>query len=776
MIPFEDLCNLGLLTDTEFARLTHEWAFVSLPEELSTIEGINSILLPDDIDFAPFWSTSLFHWETAAKFAAFLFRNEPERALEAHWNVVLAQSAANSSFFRPSTYLDEIIRLREISERAQKINEYVQLLKDAVPEDLENYLENFELYPVERLAFLNCLTLCYLSKRDLSQAEDSVQMFVFSLDDTLPPMYRAAQYFLQFFLEISDQSAAIGVLKHYFSQLIFHHPSSIVRLSAAIKECEVESYAGNLRGSVYRRIYWAVKGIEIHSRAKKLGLPHDLYVYLEYVIATTSAIAGISKIADRMTASMELKYPQQALETNVFVLEQMGDFEKESALYPKLIELLEEQLQSYQAQAAQSKLPIYYHHAAKSARRLEKNEECSILLRKFFNSASNLAASFSDRYNAECAAFDCELRHDFASAAQHYEHLVSVLPKDDYFNAIDAYAHLSRIYAEELHDFSKAEICLASLKNLLPAITKNLDTSFAEFHAGDGSKDDDSFTSTVELWLTKYAFKSTQKTIETLNEVTFHLTSAYRLLEEQKTELQSSNKRLEELNSEKNEILGIAAHDLKNPLTSIILTIGVVRKYAKQMSPDDMRDQLNGIETSALKMRNLISDLLDVNAIESGGVSFELKEYIVEDLLEEMYSGYIERAKAKQIELIMEPCELSLCIFVDHTRIKQITENLVSNAVKYSPHGKRVWLRSVRKGDLVSIEVQDEGPGLSKEDQAKLFGKFMRLTARPTGGESSTGLGLSIVKRFAEAMHGTVRCESEIGFGATFIVELPAKD
>ena len=103
----------------------------------------------------------------------------------------------------------------------------------------------------------------------------------------------------------------------------------------------------------------------------------------------------------------------------------------------------------------------------------------------------------------------------------------------------------------------------------------------------------------------------------------------------------------------------------------------------------------------------------------------------------------------------------------------QVVENLVSNAVKYSPPGKSIFVRVRRTGNAVRCEVQDEGPGLSAEDQQKLFGKFARLTAKPTGGEQSTGLGLSIVKRLVEAMHGHVWCESEPGHGATFLVEFP---
>ena len=100
-------------------------------------------------------------------------------------------------------------------------------------------------------------------------------------------------------------------------------------------------------------------------------------------------------------------------------------------------------------------------------------------------------------------------------------------------------------------------------------------------------------------------------------------------------------------------------------------------------------------------------------------------------------------------------------------------DNLISNAVKYSPKGKSIFVRVREVEGRVRAEVQDEGPGISAEDRKRLFGKFARLTARPTAGEHSTGLGLAIVKRLVESMQGEVRCESELGQGATFIVELP---
>ena len=110
---------------------------------------------------------------------------------------------------------------------------------------------------------------------------------------------------------------------------------------------------------------------------------------------------------------------------------------------------------------------------------------------------------------------------------------------------------------------------------------------------------------------------------------------------------------------------------------------------------------------------------------------------------------------------------------VDHDATVQILENLISNAVKYSPHRTTVQIRSFIDHDRACVSVTDQGPGISGADQKKMFGKFTRLSAKPTGGESSNGLGLSIVKRLAEAMAGGVECRSVLGAGATFTIRLP---
>ncbi len=243
-------------------------------------------------------------------------------------------------------------------------------------------------------------------------------------------------------------------------------------------------------------------------------------------------------------------------------------------------------------------------------------------------------------------------------------------------------------------------------------------------------------------------------------------------LQELNVVLETQNARLQELNTEKNELMGIVAHDLKNPLNTILNLAFILREYASQLSASDKEQHLESIIRTSERMFELIKNLLESNAVESGNVNVEAEEVDVALLAQQSIDSYAQAASVKHIALHYEG-EPSAIAFADANICGQVLDNLISNAVKFSPHGKPIVVRVLNTAETVRVEVRDEGPGISEEDMKKLFGKFARLSAQPTGGEHSTGLGLSIVKKLVEAMHGRVWCESELGKGATFIVELP---
>lgn len=236
-------------------------------------------------------------------------------------------------------------------------------------------------------------------------------------------------------------------------------------------------------------------------------------------------------------------------------------------------------------------------------------------------------------------------------------------------------------------------------------------------------------------------------------------------------ELHHQNDELAALNTEKNEIMGIVSHDLKNP-------IGAVRGYAELIRSgvfegDEVLDAAEHITQVSNRMMELVKNLLDINLLESGGLQLNILNFDVAPLVEAAITQYRTPAEAKSITLHFSNEAAKSIISADERAMMQVLDNLVSNAVKYSPHGKNVFARLKSSNEAVRVEIQDEGQGISPEDMKKMFGKFQRLSAQPTGGEHSTGLGLSIVKKMVEAMNGKVWCESELGKGAMFIVELP---
>ncbi len=248
-------------------------------------------------------------------------------------------------------------------------------------------------------------------------------------------------------------------------------------------------------------------------------------------------------------------------------------------------------------------------------------------------------------------------------------------------------------------------------------------------------------------------------------------------LHEMNQTLQDSNQQLQELNAEKNEFLSIAAHDLRNPLAGIQMNVGLLKKHSQTMLPEEIFSYYENISVRSQYMTAILNNLLGINVIEAGQMALKLENINVATIVQQVVRDYKERAEKKNIVMYIAPFEEFFTAFADADITQEVVDNLISNAIKYSPHGKNVVVELVRYEQYARIAIRDEGPGLSEADKKQLFAKFARLSAKPTGGENSTGLGLAIVKKLVEAMNGRVWCESEISeglpSGATFVVELP---
>ncbi len=240
--------------------------------------------------------------------------------------------------------------------------------------------------------------------------------------------------------------------------------------------------------------------------------------------------------------------------------------------------------------------------------------------------------------------------------------------------------------------------------------------------------------------------------------------------------LSNANSRLKELDRERAEFLGIAAHDLRSPLNTIIGFAQLAGRYSPDAS-ETQRDHMETIIRASNHMLELLNRFLSMRAIEEGRLEMQIERCDLRRTAKGIVESYRGKAQAKGLHLVFEAMGgVSPFVKADQQSLVQIVDNLLSNAIKFSPRDRPVIVRVLVNdgGGTAAVEVQDAGPGLSEADQAQLYGKFARLSARPTGGESSSGLGLSIVKRLAEAMGGRLECRSRLGEGATFGLTLPA--
>lgn len=243
------------------------------------------------------------------------------------------------------------------------------------------------------------------------------------------------------------------------------------------------------------------------------------------------------------------------------------------------------------------------------------------------------------------------------------------------------------------------------------------------------------------------------------------------------TDMRVQRDRADQANTVKGEVLAIASHDLKNPLSSIAGISGLLLRRKRKLPPDEKLaadiEALEGIHDSAEHMSAIIKGLLLNEGLESGKMAIQLEPVDLTALTSEVVKANQSNADRKQIDLQWNP-EDSLVTNADPQLLRESFDNYINNALKYSPAKTRVIVALRSQKNRVEFSVQDHGPGLSEGDQTKLFGKFQKLTARPTGGENSTGLGLSIVKTIAELHDGTVGCDSELGRGARFWIRLPS--
>jgi two-component system, sensor histidine kinase and response regulator len=237
-------------------------------------------------------------------------------------------------------------------------------------------------------------------------------------------------------------------------------------------------------------------------------------------------------------------------------------------------------------------------------------------------------------------------------------------------------------------------------------------------------------------------------------------------------EMTDANRNLTELNQLKNRFMGMAAHDLRNPLSGIIgFSELLLAGDFGELSEEQMAI-IERLYTTGGRMLNLVNDLLDVSVIESGRLKLKVAPHSLQAMIEEQLKIHRLTADKKQISLTPD-YQTEAATEFDRERMMQVFDNLLGNAIKFSPTGSQIEIRLSRHQERIQFSVSDQGPGLSEEDQAKLFGAFQKLSAQPTAGEKGTGLGLAISQKIVEAHGGTITVKSRPSEGATFTVDLP---
>jgi len=323
------------------------------------------------------------------------------------------------------------------------------------------------------------------------------------------------------------------------------------------------------------------------------------------------------------------------------------------------------------------------------------------------------------------------------------------------------------------------EYALFDQESRSASITAEIETHLLELQRLD-------FTSLMEgnLDVMKGVLKLVLKRIREMNELERKLAHSYIKIQKQKQEIESQheclneksaelekkNKDLLKLNEEKHHLISVMAHDLRNPLTSSLCLADLFKTNPEDLS-DDQVHSIEVIDNSLRRINRIINQILDINDIDNKSLTIKPQKTNLNVLLNEIIEIYRYAVAQKNIDIHFNPADVY--VNVDRNYISLVLENLLSNAIKFSPTGKSIFINLKQVNNRAVIEIIDQGPGIDKEDVKKLFGKYQKPEFSEDD-DNMEGMGLSIVKKYVDAMHGKVMSVSRPGKGATLIVEFDA--
>jgi signal transduction histidine kinase len=235
--------------------------------------------------------------------------------------------------------------------------------------------------------------------------------------------------------------------------------------------------------------------------------------------------------------------------------------------------------------------------------------------------------------------------------------------------------------------------------------------------------------------------------------------------------LQQADKILiEELERQRQQLFGVVTHHVRGPFNRIFALVHLIQISSGNLQPEQL-EYLKKIHLMIADGLGMIRNLSDMQKLEGNGVDLNFDNFNLSTLLSVLARNYKALAEKKNIKL-QDDIAPALMVFSDRYYSNRILDNLVSNAIKFSGENKTVFIAAIEEGEWVSVEVKDEGPGISEEDQQKLYKKFQTLSAKPTAGETSNGIGLSVAKQLAEKTGAKLTCRSIVGHGASFTLKI----
>ena len=243
-------------------------------------------------------------------------------------------------------------------------------------------------------------------------------------------------------------------------------------------------------------------------------------------------------------------------------------------------------------------------------------------------------------------------------------------------------------------------------------------------------------------------------------------------MDSEQSKIQALEKELEELRKEKKTLVSIVSHDLKSPFNRVFALTSLMQMTDDNLNAEQ-KEYMGKMHQVVKDGLALIKNLLDVRSLENNGIAQEMNEIDIVHLVKKQMKAIKPLADIKKIKLKFHSDDEHVTVTSDKQYLSRIIDNLLSNALKFSELETSIEVSVLTNPTCFKIGVRDYGPGISQKDQELMYQKYQKLTALPTDGESATGLGLFITKALVELLNGEIKCNSEVGKGTEFIVEIP---